>query len=861
MTTKPVVLASILLFALLTGCGPAGKITGKVAVEGGQAGKVLVRVLGPTSKAVLTTDSGDFTAEGLADGEYQVIAEVPNTEVTEQRAYVKVTNGSADNSPTLSFKVPGGQLSGKVVFADGSDASGLTVTLSGTDTRGAQTDSAGSYSFTGLRAGAYLISAEVPGSREGRQSVSVLVGGATGAMIPDLTFTLLGTLTGNVKAGTTNAPNVAVNVPGTELFTLTDANGDFILRNVPTGMRTVQARLNSATATQNVTVVKGDNTPLAFTLQTALTGTVEGSVGFMGNTIDTGITVSAAGTTFSTTVAANGDFRLTLPPGAWELVADARLYPRKSLGVHFVSPGATTRVPTAKMTLFRRLPFDGPVSGALVSGARGVCEGDYVLASVTVNGTSELHVIDTNLLNRRLIVANTAGLSGVAISPRCRWVVFGVGDFVGLHNVTTGEQRLIYAGLSGPSNIEISTDETVVFYRANNNLLRYNIATGNTDTFPATNFVQVSRDRYLVGPAGSPANFQLVTTTGAATTAFSNATATAAHGGAAYSFTDCTVVVPLTCTLRTLGTTGTTIYTYATASVPNTTTFDNGNSTGEYYHFRTSATASILVRTSSGAGIAMPASTTLIRYNPSGTRMAYLAPNTAQALREEALPGTGAVAPAATSTGTFSSNFNYVSDTRLIAFDTDATPQKVDIKSGTAAIDTDVTTVANGPFVISGSVATWGRASTSKRMALLADGTDQILDFPAATQPPFPFAASVAPMGVTTMPWVAPRYGAVSPDVNTVFVIDATRNEVRKLNGLIVQAGQPANVFSAMRPVSGELGYLVPAYDQFLWLREPGTEDSGFTMSVLQPTVGLTTLFGETGFLRDLLVHRIGQQP
>lgn len=859
MTTKPFALASILLFALFTGCGPAGKITGKVAVEGGQAGKILVRVLGPTSKAVLTQDSGDFTAEGLADGEYQVIAEVPNTEVSEQRAYVKVTNGSADGSPTLSFKVLAGQLSGKVVFADGSDASGLTVTLSGTDTRGAQTDSAGTYSFTGLKAGAYLISAEVPGSREGRQSVSVVVGGAA-PMIPDLVFTLLGTLTGNVKAGTANAPNAAVNIPGTELFTVTDANGDFTLRNVPTGMRTVMARLNAATSSQTVAVVKGDNTPLAFTLQTALTGTVEGSVGFFGAIIDTGITVSAAGTTFSTTVAANGDFRLTLPPGAWEIVADARLYPRKSLGVHFVSPGATTRIPTAKMTLFRRLPFDGQVTAAQVHPVRGVCEGDYVLAVMDVAGNPELHLIDTNLLNRRQLSISATSLITPSISSKCKWVAFGIGTFVALHNVTTGEQRLIPTGGGAPSMVEISTDESVVFYRAGVNFYRYNIASGAAaDTFAATGFVQVTRDRYLVAPAGAPANYQLVTTTGAATTAFSNAAAAVQHGGAAYGLTDCTAVLPITCTLRLLGTTGTTISTYATASVPNTVGLEAGNSTGEYYHFRTSATASILVRTSSGAAINMPASTTLIRYNPSGTRMAYLAPATAQSLREEALPGTGSVAPAATSTGTFHNSFNYVSDTRLIAFDTDATPQKVDIKSGTPSLDTDVTTAANGPYGVFGSLATWGKASTSKRAALLADGADQVIDAPPAA---IFAAASVAPMGVTPTPWVAPKYGVVSPDLNTTFVVDAARNEVRKLNGLVTVNGQAANLFVGLRPVTNEIGYLVPAYDQFLWLAEPGTVSTNFPSSaVLQPTVGLVTLLGDSTFLRDLLVHRIGQQP
>jgi hypothetical protein len=675
------------------------------------------------------------------------------------------------------------------------------------------------------------------------------VGGAA-TPLPDMVFTLLGTLTGNVKAGTTNAPNATVNVPGTELFALTDSGGNFVLRNVPTGMRTVQARLNAATATQNVTVVKGDNTPLAFALQTALTGTVEGSVGFHGMTLDTGITVSAAGTTWSTTVAPNGDFRLNLPPGAWEIVADARLYPRNRLGMVFVSPGATTRLPTAKMSLYQRLPMDFPVSNTTVD-SRGVCEGDYVLTQTTGGPTPRLDLVDTNLLNRRLLGAGGLSFSTPIISSKCRWVAFQIGSTnVVLHNVTTGEQRFLPGNASV---IEFSTDETVLFYRVGNTLHRYTIASGVDDSFAANAFVMVSRDRYLVAGAGAPSNYQLVTPT-ALTSAFSTAFTAVAHGGAAYGLTDCTVVLPVTCTLRVLGTTGSTVFTYATGSVPQTVGFESGNSTGEYYHFRTSATASILVRTSTGTGINMPVSTQQIRYNPSGTRMAYLAPAAAQALREEALPGTGSVAPVATSTATFQGDWSYVSDTRLIAFDMNATPRRIDVKSGTAVIDTDVTATASGLAMIRGAVATWGRSSTTKRMALLADGADVLIDAPPS---PVSSAASAAP-GVDPAAYVVPKYGAVSTDLNTTFFIDAQKNEVRKVLGLVVQGSFGGNTFLGVRFATFDVGYQVPAYDQFLQLIEPGVQ---VDVTAIQPTVALLMLARDANAPRELLVHRLANQP
>jgi Carboxypeptidase regulatory-like domain len=800
---------------------------------------------------VVTDSSGNFAAEGLADGTYQVIAEVADTDVPAQSDTVKIANGAADKSPTLTFKASVGQISGKVAFNDMADPSGVAVTLTGTDTRGVLTDSAGAFSFTGLKAGAYAVTAEVAGTREGRISMAVTAS-ASAMPLPDMVFTNLGTLSGNVKAGTTNAPNAAVNIPGTELFALTDANGDFTIRNVPTGMRTVQARLNAATATQTVAVVKGDNTPLAFTLATALTGVLEGSIGFSGTTIDTGITVSVAGTSYTTTAAANGDWRLTVPPGAWEVVADARNYPRKSLGVHFVAAGATTRLPNARMSMYRRLAFTETVTGAQIVGTRGVCEGDQVLAFVGLASGTQLTVIDTNLLNRRQVATGSANLP--VISSKCKWVGFQMASNTFVHNVATGELRML-AGIA--SYLDFSTDESVFFYQVGNTFHRYNLTSGVDDSFTANLRVTVTRDRHLVAGAGSPSNFQLVTTT-TLTSAFSTAFTAVAHGGAAYGLTDCTAIVPITCTLRTLGTTGTTISTYATGSVPQTTFFEPNNSSGEYYHFRTTGLASILVRTSSGVGINMPSDTQYIRYSPGGTRMAYVAPAASQALREEALPGTGSAAPAATSSATFYNQGNYVSETRFVTFDL-GTPRRIDIKSGVAAIDTDVTTFANGPYAVSGAVATWGKQSTSKRMASLGDGNDLLVDVPATA---FGGAGSTPAFAVATPnTYLAPKWGAVGSDINTMWVIDGTTSMVRKVTGGFFAGAFAGNVFGVIRQTTSESVFHIPAYDQQLPIIESGLTIGSFSTLTLQPTIGLTTFAGDVAGSNDLLINRLLPQP
>ena len=53
---------------LLTACGPAGVLSGKVTVEGGSAGGIAVIVYGPQSGATVTGDDGAFSIGSLPDG-------------------------------------------------------------------------------------------------------------------------------------------------------------------------------------------------------------------------------------------------------------------------------------------------------------------------------------------------------------------------------------------------------------------------------------------------------------------------------------------------------------------------------------------------------------------------------------------------------------------------------------------------------------------------------------------------------------------------------------------------------------------------------------------------------------------------
>src|SRR5688572_3212721 len=118
---------------LLSACGPAGVISGKVTVEGGNAGGIAVIIYGPESAATVTNMDGTFSVTKLPDGVYVVRATVRDADVEEVSVSTTVTNGSASPEPVLAFRASTGKVTGRVTMSDGSSPIDLTVTATGVE--------------------------------------------------------------------------------------------------------------------------------------------------------------------------------------------------------------------------------------------------------------------------------------------------------------------------------------------------------------------------------------------------------------------------------------------------------------------------------------------------------------------------------------------------------------------------------------------------------------------------------------------------------------------------------------------------------------------------------------------------------
>ncbi|MDT5296469.1 MAG: hypothetical protein QOJ76_3349 [Acidobacteriota bacterium] len=134
-----------------TGTPVSFTIGGRVTSGGAALSGVIVTLSGSQTATATTDASGGYAFTVPAGGNYTVTPSKPHYTFTQTSATFNNLGGNqtADFAATLKQHT----LSGQVINSNNNGIGGVTITLSGSQTRTTQTDAGGNFSFTGVPAG------------------------------------------------------------------------------------------------------------------------------------------------------------------------------------------------------------------------------------------------------------------------------------------------------------------------------------------------------------------------------------------------------------------------------------------------------------------------------------------------------------------------------------------------------------------------------------------------------------------------------------------------------------------------------------------------------------------------------------
>lgn len=137
-----------------------GTVSGTVSIEGTGVAGVSVSLVGVTSQTATTGSGGGYSFAGVEGGSYGVaISGIPSdaTFATTSATTSITTNGATVTVDFSGSYIRTSSIAGQVMV-DGMGIAGVSVTATGPEgAKSAVTDNAGSYNFSGLRAGDYAV--------------------------------------------------------------------------------------------------------------------------------------------------------------------------------------------------------------------------------------------------------------------------------------------------------------------------------------------------------------------------------------------------------------------------------------------------------------------------------------------------------------------------------------------------------------------------------------------------------------------------------------------------------------------------------------------------------------------------------
>lgn len=378
----------------------------------------------------------------------------PPAPVPTQNDTTDDTDGTTPAAPIVppGAAVGTSTVSGKIVLAGVSDASQIAVTLAGPTVASALTAADGTYKFSALANGTYVLNVTVSDSLERTRTVGFVLNDTQ--MVPDITFTVVGTLTGQAtRTGATDHSGTVVMLLGTAAQAVTDAAGSYRFDNVPLGARTLLASYPGFdNGTVMATLTRGTTAAPAIAL-TATTipappmATISGRVTLPGVASSSSIQVSLIGAgTSPVNAAVDGSYTLMAPAGTYRLVADAPNYAHKDMGNVTITAGETLMMPPQSMTFYTGKADYFLIPVPQTNNSRGLWAAGLV--TFPPSGTPPIALVDTTEGTQTTFWSGPSpNGQGIVFSKTSKWAAFTVtqGGVTSLFWLNTQTKRLTKA--------------------------------------------------------------------------------------------------------------------------------------------------------------------------------------------------------------------------------------------------------------------------------------------------------------------------------------------------------------------------------------------------------------------------------
>ncbi|QYF93557.1 carboxypeptidase regulatory-like domain-containing protein [Massilia sp. PAMC28688] len=400
----------------------------------------------------------------------------------------QAADGSWDKDPYLTALVlraisgqqslpptGGGVVQGRVIDqGSGLPLAGVTITLSGAESRTVNSDVQGTFSVPNLTAGSYRITYARTGYTGAIASASIVLGQTLDAGTVGLTqLTTAGIVRGQVTVGASGAPlaGVTITVDGVPPITaVSDAAGRYELVGVTPGTVSVSASASGyQTVSGSAVIAAGQALSFSPALYPA-SETPSGTVRYQGQVVAAGTVAPLAGVSvelsdgtsvFNTSSDGNGQFSITLNPGSYSAAFSLAGY--NGVTQRFVGPaGSIMNAGVVSMTQQRTSSaVKGRVinaSGEGIAGASVQLTGTAAIATTAADGSYRIENLSGLTFALR---ASASGYNSQAVTLQASGPTELLQDFTlasqGVGQFTIGTLDVTPASVGSASDITVNT--------------------------------------------------------------------------------------------------------------------------------------------------------------------------------------------------------------------------------------------------------------------------------------------------------------------------------------------------------------------------------------------------------------------